>query len=34
MVSACPDTTEGKLAGVHDGMEALALRGTTTEPTP
>ena len=34
MVSACPDTTDVKLADVHDGMEAIALRGTTTEPTP
>jgi len=32
MVSACPDTTNVKLAGVHDGMELLARN--TTEPTP
>ena len=31
-VSACPDTTNVKLAGVHDGMELLARN--TTEPTP
>jgi hypothetical protein len=31
-VSACPDTTNVKLAGVHDGMELLARNGTKTKP--
>ena len=32
MVSACPDTTNVKLAGVHDGMGALARNTTETRP--
>ena len=31
-MSACPDTTNVKLAGVHDGMGALARNTTETRP--
>jgi len=34
MVSAWPELPFARLAGVCDGMEALALRGTTTETRP